>query len=45
VSVDSDAELVSVDPVVSGAATATPGDVATAAPIPSATANAPTRPM
>jgi hypothetical protein len=41
---DSDAELDPVDPVESGAATAIPGDVATAAPIPSATANAPTRP-
>jgi hypothetical protein len=42
--VDSDPELDPVAPVLSGSATATPGDVATAAPMPSATANAPTRP-
>ena len=42
--VDSDPELDSVEPELSGSATATPGDVATAAPIPSATAKAPTRP-
>jgi hypothetical protein len=42
--VDSDPVLDSVDPVVSGAATATHGAVTTAAPIPSATASAPTRP-
>src|SRR5207302_994905 len=43
-SVGSDPELVPVDPAVSGAATATPGDVATAAPMPNAIAKAPTRP-
>jgi hypothetical protein len=42
--VDSEPELDSVDPGLSGSAPATPGDVATAAPIPSATAKAPTRP-
>jgi hypothetical protein len=41
---DSDSEVDPADAVVSGSATATPGAVATATPIPSATANAPTRP-
>jgi hypothetical protein len=42
--VDSDVDVVSAGALLSGAATATHGDVATAAPSPSATANAPTRP-
>lgn len=44
VPVDSDPALGPVDPALSGTATAIPGDVATAAPIPSATANEPTWP-
>lgn len=43
--VDSDPVLVSVDSVVSGRATAAHGEVASPTPIPSATANVPSRPI